>query len=178
MPLPFSVRPAPLGFFLGVTLSLVLAAAALPAAAADTPAPDGDAASPVGLWKTIDDHTGKARALIRIYEQAGKLYGKIVKGLDPEPAGAKAEPDVCSACTDERKNAPMKGLVIIRNLTRDGDAWDGGDILDPDSGTIYGCRIKLGPDGHTLEVRGFLGFSFLGRSQVWQRADAGALSSN
>ena len=121
-------------------------------------------ASPFGLWKTIDDHTGKPRALVRIYQQDGELFGKIEHGFAPD-AATKA----CDACKDERHGQPMTGLVIIRHLKADGDGWGGGDILDPDTGTVYRCKLHLENGGATLVVRGFIGFSLLGRSQIWLR---------
>ena len=125
-----------------------------------------DPASPIGLWKTVDDHTGQPRALVRIYEQDGRLFGRVEKSFTPG-----AESRVCAVCKDERHNQPMIGLVIIRGLVRGGDSWDGGDILDPDSGTVYRCKVHLDEGGAKLVVRGFIGISLLGRSQTWQRQD-------
>ena len=119
--------------------------------------------SPIGLWKTFDDKTQQPRALVRIYLQDGKYFGRIEQSFTPG-----AETRVCSACTDLRKNQPIIGLLIIRNMTlRDGD-YSGGDILDPDSGSVYRCKFHLEKDG-TLAVRGYIGFSLFGRSQSWHR---------
>jgi uncharacterized protein (DUF2147 family) len=123
--------------------------------------------SPVGLWRTIDDATGKPRALVRLYEQDGRIFGRIEKGLNLTP-GLE---EVCSLCTDERRGQPKIGLVIIRNMQRDGDVWSGGDILDPDNGKVYKCRLRVVDDNRSLEVRGFIGISLLGRTQMWERAD-------
>jgi len=123
--------------------------------------------SPVGLWRTIDDNTGRPRALVRLFEKDGRVFGRIEKGLALE---AESDP-VCSACTDERRGLPKIGLVIIRNMQRDGDVWSGGDILDPDNGKVYRCRLRVVDDDRSLEVRGFIGFSLLGRTQMWERAD-------
>jgi uncharacterized protein (DUF2147 family) len=122
-----------------------------------------DPNSPVGLWKTIDDQTGAPRAIIRIYEQDGKLFGRIVSSFTPG-----AENRVCTKCKDERKNEPILGLVLIRNMKADGGEYDGGDILDPDSGSVYRCKMHV-EGGTRLIVRGYLGISLLGRSQTWQR---------
>lgn len=138
---------------------VMLALAVLPAFAADR-------ASPVGLWQTIDDHTGQPRALVRLYEQDGRLFGRVEKSFTPG-----AEHRVCERCKDERHGQPMLGLVVIRNLRRDGDAWDGGDILDPDSGMVYRCKLHLDDNGTRLIVRGFIGISLLGRSQTWRRQE-------
>ena len=137
--------------------ALVLALLPLASAQAAT-----DPNSPVGLWKTIDDKTGNAKALVRIYEEGGKLFGKVVSTLAPD---AKR---VCEACTDERKNQPIVGMVIMRNMKPDGSGYSGGDILDPNNGSVYSCKMHVEGGTH-LVVRGYLGFSLLGRSQTWQR---------
>ena len=123
-----------------------------------------DAGSPVGEWKTFDDKNGKARAIVRIYEQDGKLFGKIERSLTPG-----AESRVCAVCTDDRKDQPMLGLVIIRNMKRTDDGYAGGDILDPDTGSVYRCKLHLDQGGAKLVVRGFIGISLLGRTQTWER---------
>jgi uncharacterized protein (DUF2147 family) len=124
-----------------------------------------DLSSPVGLWKTIDDKTGKPRGIIRIYEQNGLFFGKIEKGLDP----ARQESRTCNLCKDERKDQPMLGLVIIRNMKLEGGEYRNGDILDPDNGGVYKCKLRLTDGGKKLLVRGFVGFSMLGRTQTWLR---------
>ena len=123
--------------------------------------------SPVGLWRTIDDTTGKPRALVRVFEQDGRLFGRIEQGLGPNDSSD----EVCDLCTDERHGKPKLGLVIIRNMQADGDEWTGGDILDPDNGKVYRCRLRVVDDNRTLEVRGFIGFSLFGRTQTWERVD-------
>jgi uncharacterized protein (DUF2147 family) len=123
-----------------------------------------DANWPVGEWKTFDDKTGQPKAIVRVYEQGGKVFGKIVQSFKPG-----AETRVCVPCTDERKDQPIIGLVIIRNMKRDGDEYAGGDILDPESGAVYHAKMHLEQDGTRLVVRGYIGFSLLGRSQTWQR---------
>lgn len=123
-----------------------------------------DAGSPLGEWKTFDDKTGRARALVRIYEQDGKLFGKIERSFSPG-----AEKRFCSVCTDERKDQPMLDLIIIRNMKRTDDGYAGGDILDPDTGTVYRCKMHVDAGGTKLIVRGFIGISLLGRTQTWER---------
>jgi uncharacterized protein (DUF2147 family) len=122
--------------------------------------------TPVGLWKTIDDKTGAVRSEVRILESGGVLTGVIEKGLVTSP-----EPN-CDKCTDDRKGKPKVGLEIIRGAQKaEGkDVWERGTIVDPDSGTVY--KLKLTPidDGKKLEVRGFVGFALLGRTQTWVRA--------
>jgi len=120
--------------------------------------------TPIGVWKTFDDKTGNARALVRIYEQDGKLFGRIEQSFTPG-----AEHRACAECTDERKNQPIIGLVIIRNMKQSGSEYNDGDILDPESGSVYRCKMHLEQDGTRLILRGYIGFSLLGRSQIWQR---------
>ena len=123
--------------------------------------------SPVGLWKTIDDATGKPRSLIRISDKNGELIATIEKGLLP----SNSPNDVCDQCTGERKGKPLIGMVIMDGMKAKGDVFEGGHILDPDNGETYQCKIKLDSTGNKLEVRGFIGVSLLGRSQTWLREE-------
>jgi uncharacterized protein (DUF2147 family) len=122
-------------------------------------------ASPVGLWKTIDDKTKKERSLVRISEAGGALAGKIEKRLDPD---AKAD-DKCDKCSDDRKDKLIQGLEIIRGAKQDGEHWTGGSILDPEDGKSYKLRLKLEDAGKKLEVRGYLGPFY--RNQHWIRVE-------
>ncbi|PQB04551.1 DUF2147 domain-containing protein [Aureitalea marina] len=117
----------------------------------------------VGQWKTIDDNSGEARSIVEIYEDEGLVYGKIVQLLDPSKAEA-----VCEQCSGADKDQPVVGLVIIKGLEADGDEYNGGKILDPESGKLYKCYIAL-EDTDRLKVRGYIGFSALGRTQYWHR---------
>jgi len=117
-----------------------------------------DLSSPAGVWKTFDDKTGNPRAIVRIYEQDGQLFGRIEQTLKPG-----GENRVCGPCTDERKGKPIVGLVIIRNMKADGNEYDGGDILDPESGSVYRCKMHLEQNGARLVLRGYIGISLLGR---------------
>jgi len=122
--------------------------------------------SPVGTWKTIDDDTHEPKALVQISEDGGVLSGKIVKLFrkpDEDPA------PLCKECRGERHDQPVLGMTILWNMHRDGDEWNGGEILDPENGKTYRCKLQVGDDGN-LQVRGFIGFSLLGRTQVWERA--------
>jgi uncharacterized protein (DUF2147 family) len=126
-----------------------------------------DLSSPVGLWAPLDWTTGKPMGLIRIYEQSGELYGRIEPTGDKEDEGKR-----CTRCTDERRNKPYNGLVLMRHLRLQNGEYVGGDILDPGTGSIYGCKLRLIDGGHRLIMRGFLGISLLGRSQTWQRVES------
>jgi len=126
--------------------------------------------TPVGLWKTIDDDSKKEKSLVRISEAGGVFSGKIEKLLDPD-----TKPDAkCDKCTDERKDQPILGLPIIRNVKANGDdatLWDGGEILDPNNGKTYKVRLKPADGGKKLEVRGYIGAPLLGRTQTWHRVE-------
>ena len=146
------------------TLIAALAFAGVAAVAVAGPAANAfDAASPVGVWRSLDDRTGKERALIRIDEEGGKYVGRI-EATDPADAGKR-----CTACKDDRKGAPIIGLAIIRNVERVGASFDHGDILDPRNGTVYSCQLRLEQDGKVLVVRGYLGVSLLGGTRRWYR---------
>jgi uncharacterized protein (DUF2147 family) len=125
-----------------------------------------DLSSPVGRWKTFDDKTGQPRGIVRIFEQDGKYFGRLEQSFTPG-----AETRVCAVCTDDRKNQPVIGLMIIRNVKLENGEYSGGDILDPDTGSVYRCKFHLEQNGARLVVRGFIGFSLLGRSQTWQREE-------
>lgn len=123
--------------------------------------------SPVGLWKTIDDSTHKPRSLVRISEQNGVLSGTIEKDLNPNESPDK----VCDKCTDSRKDKTLVSMTIMQGMHQSGEVFEGGEILDPDNGKTYKCKMKLLDDGKKLEVRGFIGVSLFGRSQTWLREE-------
>jgi uncharacterized protein (DUF2147 family) len=120
--------------------------------------------SPEGLWKTTDDRTGKPKGIVRIYQEKGVFFGRVEAALDP--AEAK---ESCHLCKDDRRNKPVVGMVVMRGMRKSGNEYTGGDILDPDSGTIYRCKFWMEEQGRKLIVRGFIGFALLGRSQTWVR---------
>ena len=125
--------------------------------------------TPVGLWKTIDDDGKTEKSLVRIADSGGVLTGTIEKVFDPAKQDAK-----CDKCTDERKDKPVTGLTIIRNVRQDADEktlWAGGEILDPNNGKTYKTRLKPVEGGKQLEVRGYIGAPLFGRTQVWHRVE-------
>lgn len=125
--------------------------------------------TPVGLWKTVDDETGKEKSLVRITEAGGVLTGKVEKLLDPARQDAK-----CDKCSDERKDQPVLGMTLIKGVKQNADhpeRWDGGEILDPNKGKTYKVRITPVDGGKTLEVRGYIGAPLLGRTQTWSRVE-------
>lgn len=123
-------------------------------------------ATPVGLWKTIDDETKQERSLVRISESGGVLSGRIEKLSDPSKANA-----TCDKCEGARKDKPIAGMTIIEGVKKHADEpyWDGGTILDPNNGKTYKLRLTPKDGGKTLEVRGFIGFLY--RNQTWVRVE-------
>jgi uncharacterized protein (DUF2147 family) len=124
--------------------------------------------SPVGLWRTIDDNTGKPRGLVRITETNGEYQGKVEKAF-PKP-GEDSNPK-CEKCEGARRDQPVIGMTILWGLKKQGEEYNGGEILDPENGKIYRARLKLDDGGKKLDVRGFIGISLFGRSQIWLRQE-------
>jgi len=150
------------------TLKLAaLLAATLAAVVAGSPA-WADDNSPVGLWKNIDDVSGKPKALIRITESNGELQGRIEKLFR---APDQDQNPKCDKCEDARKDQPIIGMVFMSGLKKDGDEYAGGEILDPDNGKVYKSKMHLTDAGKKLSVRGYIGIPMLGRSQVWVRQE-------
>jgi uncharacterized protein (DUF2147 family) len=123
-------------------------------------------ATPVGVWKTIDDETKQEKSYVRIVETGGALSGKIEKLLDPAKQDSK-----CDKCTDARKDQPVLGMTIIEGVKKSADDvyWDGGSILDPNNGKTYKVRLTPKEGGKVLEVRGFIGPFY--RNQTWLRVE-------
>jgi uncharacterized protein (DUF2147 family) len=148
----------------------LLAFAAAGASAQVAPANAAAAlSSPAGLWKTIDDDGKTEKSLVRITESGGVYTAKVEKITDPTKADSK-----CDQCTDERKDQPVVGMTIMRNVKAaadDRNLWDGGDILDPNNGKVYKVRLKLADGGKKLDVRGYIGAPLLGRTQTWIRVE-------
>ena len=140
-----------------IAIAIVIFAVAGPAAA--------QSSTPVGLWKTVNEK-GEPEGLVRISEVAGELRATVEKVYSP-PA---PEPDpLCELCTGERKNKRVIGMQIVSGLRWDGEHYSGGEILDPNNGKSYRCLMRVVDDGRKLEVRGYIGISLFGRTQVWLR---------
>ena len=123
------------------------------------------AQSVVGTWKTIDDETGNEKSIVEIYQENGKIYAKILQLLEKGK-----EDKLCDMCKGDKKNKPVKGMVIIDGLKKDGDEWNDGKILDPKTGKIYKCYISL-EEPNKLKVRGYIGFALIGRTQYWHKVN-------
>src|SRR5262250_3323124 len=115
--------------------------------------------TPVGRWVTIDDKDHQPRSVIEIVDNGGDLQGRIVKIYD-RPGDNPAH--LCRKCKGELKNKPVVGMTVISGVKHNGDAWDGGTIMDPGSGNTYSAVLKLGDAGEKLDVRGYLGISLFG----------------
>jgi uncharacterized protein (DUF2147 family) len=123
--------------------------------------------SPVGLWKTIDDDGKTEKSLVRIVDAGGMLVGKIEKIFDASKQDSK-----CDKCSDDRKDKPIIGMTIIRNVKQDADdkeLWTGGEILDPNNGKTYKTRLKPIEGGKQLQMRGYIGPFY--RTQTWVRVE-------
>lgn len=126
--------------------------------------------TPLGLWTTVADDGKTVTARVRITESAGVLSARVEQVLDP-----KAKPgQTCEACTDARRGQPLEGLVILQGVrasSSEAGVWEGGEILDPENGKTYQVRLTPNPNGGDMQVRGYLGISLLGRTQVWKRVE-------
>ncbi len=123
------------------------------------------AQSVIGTWRTIDDETGEAKSYVTLYKEDGKVFGKITKLLQKDPATT-----FCDKCKDYRKDQKVQGMVILTDLKQSGEYWKGGKILDPNNGKIYTCKIWLDEDNKDkLHVRGYIGPFY--RTQKWFRVD-------
>ena len=125
-------------------------------------------AGPVGLWKTIDDASGKPKSLVRISESHGELSGKIEKLF--RPANEEQNP-LCVKCEGAKKDQPLIGLTILQGLKLDGADYSGGTVLDPENGKVYKSKVTLVDDGKKLNLRGYIGVPLLGRTQTWLREE-------
>jgi uncharacterized protein (DUF2147 family) len=118
-----------------------------------------------GVWKQIDEN-GKVGAYVTISEEGGTYVGRLSR-LFPDP-GDDPNP-ICSECPGARHNQPVLGLVFIEGMKQSGLEYEGGTILDPETGKLYKASMSLDPGGSRLTVRGYIGLPIFGRSQTWTR---------
>lgn len=119
-----------------------------------------------GVWETINDRTGQIEALVRITDRQGHIEGTVEKIYSPP---AESADPVCEACPGDNKNKPIVGMTILHAVITTDSHHAEGDILDPDEGRVYKCKLRLLDGSGRLEVRGFIGVSLFGRTQVWRR---------
>jgi uncharacterized protein (DUF2147 family) len=119
--------------------------------------------SPVGKWKTVDENSGKVTSEVEIYEQSGKLFGKIV--AMPEPNDKQGNPKTCNACTGADKDKPILGLVILRDFSSTGDRYKG-TVVNPNDGQLH--RVEIWVEDGKLRLRGYVGFFY--QTRTWLKA--------
>ncbi len=119
----------------------------------------------IGTWRTIDDKTLEAKSYITLYEEDGKIFGKVTKLLQKDP-----KTTICDLCPDDRKGQLVMGMVLLKNLKKSGSTWKGGKILDPNNGKIYSCKAWLDvSNSDKLHLRGYIGPFY--RTQTWYRVE-------
>lgn len=116
----------------------------------------------------MDDDTGEIKSLVVLsLAEDGTMVGIIKKVLKKDAAS-----DLCDQCEGDKKDQPIEGMQFIWGVERTGKGeWENGQILDPESGTVYTSNITISDDPNELEVRGYVGISLFGRSQTWQRIE-------
>ena len=122
----------------------------------------------LGTWKVIEDKSNEPACILKLYEENGKINGKLLKILKSD---TKQKNPMCVNCTDDRKDKPVIGMEVVRGMRKKGKYWSGGRLLDPHTGKTYKCYLEL-VNKDKIKARGYIGISLLGRTQYWYREDS------
>lgn len=144
-------------------LLLLFALVAAPASAQSLP---NEAQAYLGEWRVPDEDTGEPEAVVEIYEEGGKVHGRLVRSLKDSSGDGAIR---CEDCEGEFQGADLRGVTLLQGLEWDGDSFEDGEVLDPRSGNRY--RLSLSLEGDRLHVRGYKGIKLFGKTQVWERAE-------